>query len=121
MNWKQNINSEIKPIIVENLIFSISTEGLLFILEKNSGNILRITNVFDKFKKRKRDKIKPTGMIIDIDSIFITLNNGKMIIVNISDGKTQSTFNISRSRISQPFINKNYIFTVKDNEIIRLN
>ena len=121
VNWKQNINSEIKPIIVENLIFSISTEGLLFILEKNSGNILRITNVFDQFNKRKRDKIRPTGMIIDIDSIFITLNNGKMIIVNIGDGKTQSSLNVSRSRISQPFINKNYIFTVKDNEIIRLN
>ncbi len=121
VNWKQNINSEIKPIIVENLIFSISTEGLLFILEKNSGNILRITNVFDQYNKRKRDKIRPTGMIIDIDSIFITLNNGKMIIVNIGDGKTQSSLNVSRSRISQPFINKNYIFTVKDNEIIRLN
>ena len=59
--------------------------------------------------------------MLDIDSIFITLNNGKMIIANIGDGRTQSNFNISRSRISQPFINKNYIFTVKDNEIIRLN
>ena len=41
VNWKQNINSEIKPVIIENLIFSISSEGLLFILEKNSGKILR--------------------------------------------------------------------------------
>lgn len=121
VNWKQNINSEIKPVIIKNLIFSVSSDGLLFILEKNSGNILRITSVFNQFKKRKREKIKPTGMIVDIDSIFITLNNGKMIISNISDGKVQSNFNISRSRISQPFINKNFIFTIKDNEIIRLN
>ena len=82
---------------------------------------MRITNVFNQFKKRKKKKIRPTGMMLDIDSIFITLNNGKMIIANIGDGRTQSNFNISRSRISQPFINKNYIFTVKDNEIIRLN
>ena len=121
VNWKQNINSEIKPVIIKNLIFSVSSDGFLFILEKNSGNILRITSVFNQFKKRKREKIKPTGMIVDIDSIFITLNNGKMIISNISDGKVQSNFNISRSRISQPFINKNFIFTIKDNEIIRLN
>ena len=77
VNWRQNINSEIKPLIVDNLIFSISSEGLLFIVEKNSGSILRITNVFNQFKKRKREKIRPTGMILDIDSIFITLNNGK--------------------------------------------
>ena len=121
VNWKQNINSEIKPVIIKNLIFSVSSDGLLFILEKNSGNILRITSVFNQFKKRKREKIKPTGMIVDIDSIFITLNNGKMIISNISDGKVQSNFNISRSRISRPFVNKDYIFTIKDNEIIRLN
>ena len=121
VNWKQSVNSEIKPLIIKNLIFSISSEGLLFILEKDSGNILRITNVFDKFKKTKRKKIRPTGMIIDIDSIFVTLNNGKIIIVNASDGKIDSNFNISRGKISQPFINKNYIFTVKDNEIIRLN
>ena len=121
VNWRQNINSEIKPLIVDNLIFSISSEGLLFIVEKNSGSILRITNVFNQFKKRKREKIRPTGMILDIDSIFITLNNGKIIDVNIDDGKSYSTFKISRSRISQPFINKEYMFTVKDNEIIRLN
>ena len=121
VNWKQNINSEIKPVIVENLIFSISSEGLLFVLEKNLGNILRITNVFDQFKKRKREKIKPTGIILDVDTIFITLNNGKIILANVIDGKVHSKFSISRSRISQPFINKDYIFTVKDNAIIRLN
>ena len=121
VNWKQNINSEIKPVIIENLIFSISSEGLLFILEKNSGKILRITNIFDQFKKRKREKIRPTGMILDIDTIFITLNNGKIILVNVFDGKVISKFNISRSRISQPFVNKDNIFIVKDNEIIRLN
>ena len=121
VNWSQNINSEIRPIIFENLIFSISSEGLLFILEKNSGNILRVTNVFNQFKKRKREKIKPTGMILDIDSIFITLNNGKIINININDGRIHSTLSISRSKISQPFINKNFIFIVKDNEIIRLN
>ena len=121
VNWSQNINSEIQPVIFENLIFSISSEGLLFILEKNSGNILRITNVFNQFKKRKREKIKPTGMILDIDSIFITLNNGKIINVNIKDGRTRSTLSVSRNRISQPFINDNFIFIVKDNEIIRLN
>ena len=121
INWKQSVNSEIKPVIVDNLIFSISSEGLLFILEKDSGNILRTTDVFNQLKKRKRKKIKPTGMIIDIDTIFITLNNGKIILANVNDGRAHSKFNISRSRISKPFVNKDYIFTIKDNEIIRLN
>ena len=60
-------------------------------------------------------------MILDIDTIFITLNNGKIILAYVIDGKVLSKFNISRSRISRPFVNKDYIFTIKENEIIRLN
>ena len=121
IDWRHNINSEIKPIIVDNLIFTISSEGLFFVIDKISGNILRITDTFSQFKKRKRNKIKPTGITIDIGKVYLTLNNGKIIVVNIDNGKTDTIFNISRGKISQPFINNDYMFIVKDNEIIKLN
>ena len=121
INWKNNVNSETKPIIVENVIFTISTEGLFFVIDKSSGNILRITNIFNQFKKKKRKKIKPTGFILDPYKVYISLNNGKIVVVNISNGKTESIFKIARDKISPPFINQDYMFIVKDNEIIKLN
>ena len=121
INWKNNVNSETKPIIVENVIFTISTEGLFFVIDKSSGNILRITNIFNQFKKKKRKKIKPTGIILDPYKAYISLNNGKIVVVNISNGKTESIFKIARDKISPPFINQDYMFIVKDNEIIKLN
>ena len=121
INWKQNINSEIKPIVVNNLIFTISSEGLLFVMDKLSGNILIITNIFDQFKKKKKDKINPTGISLDINRVYLYLNNGKILVVGISNGKSESVLKITRGKISQPFTNKDYMFIVKDNEIIKLN
>ncbi len=121
VNWKHNINSEIKPIVVDNLIFTVSSEGLFFVIDKVSGNILRITNIFNQFKKKKRDKIKPTGIAIDINKIYLTLDNGRIVVVKINDGRTESIFKIAKGKISRPFINNNYMFVIKDNEIIKLN
>ena len=121
INWKHNINSEIKPTVVDNVIFTISSEGLFFVIDKVSGNILRITDVFSQFKKKKRNKVKPTGMIVDINKVYLTLDNGRIIVVNINNGRTDSIFKITNGRISQPFIHNYYMFIVKDNEIIKLN
>ena len=42
-------------------------------------------------------------------------------MIDIKNGKTESIFKISSDKISKPFINKNYMFVVKDNEIIKLD
>ena len=121
INWKHNINSEIKPIIIGNMIFTISSEGMFFVIDKVSGNILRITDIFSQLKKKKRNKIKPTGIVIDLNKLYLTLDNGKIVVVNINNGKTESIFKITRGKVSQPFINNEFMFVVKDNEIIKLN
>ena len=72
-------------------------------------------------KKKKRNKIKPTGMVIDVNKVYLTLDNGRIVVVNINNGTIDSIFKITNSRISQPFINDYYMFIVKDNEIIKLN
>ena len=51
----------------------------------------------------------------------IFLNNGRILMIDIENGKTESIFKISSDKISKPFINKNYMFVVKDNEIIKLD
>jgi len=59
LNWKQKINSNIRSTLVDNIIFAVSMEGFLIIIDNQSGNIIRITDVFTQykrsyFKKRKR-------------------------------------------------------------------
>ncbi|MDA9956390.1 PQQ-like beta-propeller repeat protein [Candidatus Pelagibacter sp.] len=53
INWKQKINSNLRPSIINNFIFTISLEGYLIVIEKNSGNIIRSTDLFSKFIKKK--------------------------------------------------------------------
>ena len=63
-NWINDINSNIKPILVGNLIFSISNEGYLYLITKNEGKILRITDLFVNYKDKKRKNIYPIGFAI---------------------------------------------------------
>ena len=53
VNWENMINSNLRSTIVENLIFSISLEGYLIITEKNTGNIIRVTDIFKGIKEKK--------------------------------------------------------------------
>ena len=43
-------------IIINNFIFTVSLEGYLIVIEKNTGNIVRINDVFNVFKAKKRSK-----------------------------------------------------------------
>ena len=49
------------------------------------------------------------------------MNNGKILMVNLGNGKIQSILKISNDKISKPFVNGNNMFVVKNNEIIRIN
>ena len=99
VNWKQNINSELKPIVVNELLFTVSSDGFFFIIDKISGNILRINDVFNSFSNRKRKKIAPTGFVLDLNNIYISMNNGKILMVNLGNGKIQSILKISNDKI----------------------
>ena len=53
-NWINEINSNLTPIIIGNLIFTVSNEGYLYVIEKNNGNIIRITDLYKNYKDKKR-------------------------------------------------------------------
>jgi len=121
INWKQNINSTLRPTLINNLIFTISNEGFLVVIDKNTGSILKMTNVFDIFRKKKRSRIKPEGFIIGNKKIYLTTNNGRLLIIDISSGKTSNVLKIDGDRISKPFILGKSMFIIKNNAIIKLN
>ena len=70
VNWIQNVNSSLQPTIVNDLIFSITNEGYLTIIESKTGNIIKITDTFSLIKKNKRNKINPVGFVV-AKKIFI--------------------------------------------------
>mgnify|MGYP001261038017 CR=1 FL=1 len=120
-NWETKINSSLRPALIGNILFTVSQEGYLFLVEKNSGNIIRTTDLFANFKIKKRDSIKPTGFILGRNKIYLSTDNGRLLVVDIATGKTISTLKIDNEKILRPKILNEKLFIVKNNSIIKLN
>ena len=54
-------------------------------------------------------------------NIYLTTSNGKLVIIDISNGKAKSVINIDRQKISRPFILDKSLYIIKDNAILKLN
>jgi outer membrane protein assembly factor BamB len=121
LNWKTKINSTLRPTLTDNYLFTISMKGYLLIIDKNSGKIIRATDVFKNIKNKKRNKIKPTGFILGNKNIYLTTNNGKLFVINVATGKTTSILKIDNGKILRPFVLNQNLYVVKDNSIIKLN
>ena len=119
VKWKQTVNSSLKPTISENYIFNISEEGYLFVIDTETGNIIRITDVLSTFKKR--EKIKPVGFVIAKNKIYLSTDNGRILIINLTNSETEKVIKFNNEKISRPFINNANIFLIKNNGIIRSN
>jgi len=121
LNWKQNINSTLTPTLVDNLIFTITMKGFLVVIDRRQGNIIRITDIFKQFKKKKRLKIKPVGFILGSENIYLTTSHGRLMIIDVTLGRTISMLKIDNDKISRPFVLNQNLYIIKENSIIRLN
>ena len=120
-NWINEINSNITPVITGNLIFTVSNEGYLFVVEKNKGNIIRITDLFKYYKIKKRKDIKPVGFAIGNTNLYLTNSDGKMIIVDLSLGNIVNIEKISGDFVSKPFIVNENLFVIRNGSIVQYN
>ena len=121
INWINEINSNITPIITGNLIFTVSNEGYLIVIEKNKGNIIRVTDLFKYYKLKERKKIKPVGFVIGNTNLYLTNTDGKMIVVDLSLGDIKKIEKISGDFISRPFIFNQNLFVIRNGSIIQYN
>ena len=119
VKWKQTVNSSLKSTISENFIFNISEKGYLFIIDKDTGNIIRVTDVFLNFKKR--EKIYPVGFVVAKNKIYLSTNNGRIVKVNVVNSEIEDIIKFNNEKISRPFINNGYFYLIKNNAIIRSN
>jgi len=120
-NWENTVNSNLKPTLVGNYLISVSLEGYLIIIDKITGNIIKVTDVFTKFDPKKRNEILPTGFVVGLKNIYLSTNIGRLLVIDIKSGKSISTLKVDNDKISRPFIMNKNLYLVKDNAIIKLN
>ncbi|MDA8829288.1 PQQ-like beta-propeller repeat protein [Candidatus Pelagibacter bacterium] len=121
INWKTEISSDLKPVVIGKLIITISEKGYLYIIDKKSGNIIRINDLYKNYKDKKRNQITPTGFFVAFNKIYLTNSDGKLIIVNSNDGNILNVVKVSGDKILQPFINENNLFLISNGSIIKFN
>jgi len=120
-NWINEINSNITPILFGNLILTVSNEGYLYVLDKTKGSILRVTDLFEDYKAKKRKNIHPVGFVVGDKNIFLTNSDGKMIIVDVEIGNVIKVEKISGGVVSEPFIFNNKLYVVRNGSILQYN
>ena len=121
INWKTEISSDLKPVVIGKLIITISEKGYLYIIDKKSGNIIRINDLYKNYKDKKRNQITPTGFFVALNKIYLTNSDGKLIIVNSNEGNILNVVKVSGGKILQPFINENNLFLISNGSIIKFN
>ena len=119
VNWINEVKSNITPVITGNLIFTISDLGYLFVIEKNKGNIIRITDLFKNYKIKKRKNIKPIGFVIGKTNLYLTNTDGKMIVADLNLGNIIREEKVSRSFTSKPIIHNKNLFVIRNGSIIK--
>jgi outer membrane protein assembly factor BamB len=120
-NWINDISSNLTPIIIGNLLFTVSNDGYLHVLEKNNGNIIRINDLYLNYKVKKRKDIKPVGFSIGNSKLFLTNTDGIMIVVDLSHGKIAKIEKVSGNLTSKPFIYNQNLFLIKNGSILQFN
>ena len=121
MNWINEINSNLTPITIGDLIFTVSNEGFLYVVEKNKGNIIRVNDLYINYKTKKRKVIKPIGFAIGDSKLYLTSTDGKMIIVDLSHGNIIGSEKVSGNFASQPFIFNQNLFIIRNGSIVQYN
>ncbi len=121
INWINDINSNITPILNNNLIFTVSNEGYLFVIDKNKGNIMRVTDLYKNYKIKHRKNIKPIGFTIGKKNLYLTNSDGNMIVADLSLSNVNKIEKVSGNLISEPFIFNQNLFVIRNGSIIKYN
>ena len=120
-NWINEINSNLTPVINENLIFTVSNEGFLYVVEKNNGNIIRISDLYLDYKSKKRKNVKPIGFAIGNTKLYLTNTDGKMMVVDLNLGKVIGVEKVAGNFTSRPFIFNQSLFVIRNGSIVQYN
>ncbi len=121
INWKQDFSSEIRPALVGDYLVTISDNGLLIIMNKQTGQIIRINDLFKNIKDKRKKNFQPIGFLVGESYIYLSTKNGRILVVNFKEGKIEKMVKLDNNKLQRPiYFNKSF-YIAKDNSIIRLN
>ena len=121
INWINDINSHLTPVIIGNFIFTVTNEGYLVVIDKEKGNIIRINDLYKEYEIKKRNNINPIGFAVGLTNLYLTNSDGKLIVSDLISGKILSTKKISNGLLSKPFIFNENLFIIRNGSIIQYN
>ena len=121
INWKQEFSSELRPAIIDDYLVTISDDGLFIVMNKKSGQIIRINDLFKNIKEKRKKNYQPIGFLVGKFYIYVSTNNGRILVVNFSKGKIEKTLKLDNKKLQRPVYFNKSLYIAKDNSIIRLN
>ena len=93
----------------------------MYVIDKKNGNIIRINNLHQNYKVKKRKDIFTTGFIVAQNKVYLSNDEGKLIVADLSSGNIINEKKISGNKILQPYVSNNNLFLIKNGSIIRFN
>ena len=120
INWKQDFSSELRPVLIDDYLITISDNGLLIVMNKESGEIIRINDLFKNIKKKKKKNYQPIGFLVGKFNIYLSTNNGRILVINFKEGKIEKILKLDNNKLQRPVYFNKSLYIAKDNSIIRL-
>ncbi len=121
INWNQNFSSELRPAIIGDYLVTITDNGLLIVMNKKTGEIVRINDLLKNIKDKKKKNYQPAGFLVGKFNVYVSTNNGRILVVNFKEGKIEKTLKLDNNKLQRPVYFNKSLYIAKDNSIIRLN
>ena len=117
---KKNFSSNLKPILVNNYLITVTKKNLLVMMNVNNGKIIYSHNINQKISELlniKKKKVSFKDIFLVNDNIFIFLDNSYLLKFNIY-GDLNVVSKLPAKLNSQPiFINQTIIYSNFKNKI----
>ena len=75
--------------------------------------------ILEKLERKKN--YQPIGFLVGKFNIFVSTNNGRILVVNFKEGKIEKTLKLSKNKLQRPVYFNKSLYIAKDNSIIKLN
>ena len=121
INWRQDFSSELRPALIEDYLVTISDNGLLIVMNKSTGEIVRVNDLYKNIKEKRKKFYQPVGFLIGKFNIYVSTSNGKILVVNFKEGKIEKMLKLDNNKLQRPVYFNKSLYIAKDNSIIRLN
>ncbi len=121
INWRQDFSSELRPALVGDYLVTVSDNGLLVIMNKKTGEIIRVNDLFKNIKEKRKKDYQPVGFLVGKFNIYLTTNNGRILVINFKEGKIEKMLKLDNNKLQRPVYFNKSLYIAKDNSIIKLN